>query len=234
MVGDLRSPRLERLALRHLAVEQAQRVDLEAALAVGVQLVLERPVVGAQQLEVRGPALVVADGVELECELVEPYLDQPRASELDDLHVHRRAPNADRLDVELEELPVAPFLRPVVAEHRPDQIEARGLRALVQPAFEVGAHDARCGFGPQGKLPASSVLKAIELLGHGVGVLAHALDQLRVLDDRRLDLSIAEPMRDPRRRPLGHAPQRALLGEDVADTADGLDRRGSRHKRGRL
>ena len=234
MLGHLWGSRLERLALRHLAVEQAQRVDLETALALLVQLVPEGPVVSPEQVQVRGPALVVADGVELERELVEPYLDQPRAGKLDDLHVHRRARPANRLDVELEELPVAPFLRPVVAEHRADEIEARGLRTLVETAFEVRAHDARCGLGPQGKLPAPAILKTVELLGNGVGVLAHALDQLQVLDHRRLDLAIAEPMRHPRRRALGHAPQGALLGKNVADTADGLDRLGSRHKRGRL
>ena len=38
--------------------------------------------------------------------------------ELDDLGVDRGTRIADRLDVELPELPIAPGLRPVVAEHR--------------------------------------------------------------------------------------------------------------------
>ena len=66
VVGDARRFGLERLALRHLAVEQAQRVGLEPPLAVAVQLVLQRPVVLAQQLEVGRPALEVADRVQLQ------------------------------------------------------------------------------------------------------------------------------------------------------------------------
>ena len=41
-------------------------------------------------------------------------------------------------------------------------------------------------------------------------------------------------MGDPRRRLLGYAPEPALLGQDVADATDGLDRFGFGHRLVRL
>ncbi len=139
MVRDPRRTLLEGLVLRHLAVQEAQRVDLQPALAVWVQPVLQRPVIVAQELEVRGPALLVADGVEVQREVRKTDLEQPVATQLDDLDVEGGARRADRLDVELEELAVAALLWAVVAEHRADQVQPRRLRPAVQPTLEIGA-----------------------------------------------------------------------------------------------
>ena len=85
MVGDPGRVSLEGLALGHLAVEQAQRVALQAELAVAVQLRLQRPVVLPQLLEVSRAAFAVADRVQLEPQLAEADLSQPPRRQLDDL-----------------------------------------------------------------------------------------------------------------------------------------------------
>src|SRR5204863_3124386 len=112
----LRDPRcggLERLALGDFAVEKPQGISLQPELAVAVQLLIERTVVVLQLLEIRRTALVVTDRVELQTRIVKAGLPQPRARDLDHLRVDPRRGAPDRLDVELEELPVAAFLWPV-------------------------------------------------------------------------------------------------------------------------
>src|ERR1700687_284873 len=192
MLDDARCAGLEGLALRDLAVEQAQRVSPQAQLTCAVQLRLERPVIRLERLEVGGAALAVPNRVELEPQLAESHLLQPALCHLDDLRIERSAPDSDRFDVELEELAVAAFLGAVVAEHRADQVETRRLRTLVQITLEVGPHDPGRGLGPQGKVPPPAVVESVELLGHGVGVLAYALAELGVLDRRSHDLLVAE------------------------------------------
>src|SRR5258708_39323545 len=87
MVGDAWRLGFERLVLRDLAVEQEERVRLEPPLAVAMQLVLQRSVIRLQQLQVRGAAFGVPDGVELQPELTDSELAQPRGGDLDDLRV---------------------------------------------------------------------------------------------------------------------------------------------------
>jgi hypothetical protein len=100
---------------------------------------------------------------------------------------------------------------------------------LVEAAFEICAHDACGRLRPQRQLSAPAVLEPIKLLGDGVGVLAHPLDQLLMLDDRGHDLLVAEPRRDLGRGPLGGAPQRTIAWKDVANAADSPDWLGARH-----
>src|SRR5207302_1303851 len=122
-------------------------------------------------------------------------------------------------------------LRRVVPKHRADQIKPRGLRALVAPALEVGAHHARCCLRPAREVLRPALLKAIQLFRHGIGVLADALNQLDLLDDRRRDLLIAESSGHVRGALLCLTPQRNRRREDVANSAGGFDRLGSRHRR---
>ena len=56
---------------------------------------------------------------------------------------------ADRLDVPLPELAVAAGLRPVVAEHRPEQRQPHRLRPGLHAVLDVGADDARRRLGPE-------------------------------------------------------------------------------------
>src|SRR5207245_2935669 len=229
VIGDARCIGLEGLTLRDLAIEQAQRIGLQTSLAIAVQLVLERTVVLAQELQVRRPADVVADRVELQPQIADSGLSQPPRRDLDDLRIERRARGPDGLDVVLEELAVPALPRPDVAEHRPEPVKTRGLRPLVEPPLEVSAHDTGGGLGTQGQLAAATILEAVKLLGDGVCVLADSLDELGTFDDRGDDLLVREPCRNLGSCAFGGAPQRAIARKNVANAADRLDRLGARH-----
>jgi hypothetical protein len=194
-----------------------------------VELVLQRPVIGLQLFQVGGAALAVPDRVELESERTQPNLVKPFRGELDDLGVERRRRAADGLDVELKELPVATLRWTVISEHRADQIKTRRLGSLVESAFEIGADDARGRLRAQREIAAAAVLETVELFRHRIGVRADSLDQLGVLDDRRHDLFVSESPRHVGGAPFRESPDRPVAREDVADTADGLDGRGTSH-----
>ncbi len=81
------------------------------------------------------PALGIAERVELElgarqdAELVEDA-----GADGDDLDIGLRLRRADQLDIDLMELPEAPLLRPLVAEHRAvrEELERQALRQPVR------------------------------------------------------------------------------------------------------
>src|SRR6266699_742643 len=114
------------------------------------------------------------------------------------------------------ELAIAALLRAVIPEHGTEQIQPRGLRALVETAFEISADDTCGGLGSERKVAAA-------------GVLADPFDELDTLDDRGDHLLVSEPCRHLGCSALGGAPQRAIARKDVANAADGLDRLGARH-----
>src|ERR1700693_1515984 len=176
-----------------------------------------------------GLPLGVADRVELQVKVAQAQLTKPCGTELDDLSVKRGARRADGFDVELEKLPVAALLRAVVSKHRSDEEEARRLRALVQTGLEISADDSGGRLGSERGVPSPTIVEAIQLFGDGIGVSSDALDQFRMLDDRRHDLLVAEAPCDARRRRLDGAPERTLLRHKVAHTADTLDRFASGH-----
>ena len=117
--------------LRGDVVERAQRITrrLLACAVVEVAGVLLEP--GPQAFEVRGPALGVADRVELETVLVDPEPTEERVVQLDHLGVAGRVVRADRLDVELPVLAKAALLRSAVAVDRLERVELLRLRLAV-------------------------------------------------------------------------------------------------------
>src|SRR5579863_162911 len=117
MIGEERRARNDRAHFGILAVQDAQRIAVEAPPAVAVQRALVRLEVADQLLAVDAPRLRRAEGVDLQ-----PYpLDaepppEPRR-EGDQLRIDVGTGKADRFEVELIELPVTALLRPLVAEH---------------------------------------------------------------------------------------------------------------------
>ncbi len=173
------------------------------------QLVAKGLEVGDQRLPVGGPAAGVADRVQLQTHALQAELPEPGHRHLDHLRVEGRRVVADRLQVELVELPVAAGLRLVMAEHGADQVEPGGLGTLVEVALEVGPHRSRGAFGTQDEPALVTVVELVELLADNVGLAPHSpLDQLGRLQDGSLDLLVAEPLGDPRGRLLGHPPGR--------------------------
>ena len=161
---------------RVMRVEQAQDVPLEAVPLQRRQLRGPGLVVGGQLLDVCRPAGAVADRIEQHLHARHPRVGVEAQTELDDLRVDSRAGVADRLDIELPELPVAPRLRAVVAEHRPDLVDLDRLRPGLHPVLHVRPDDAGGRFGSEG--PGLGFLAARddpeELLLDDVGDLADA------------------------------------------------------------
>ena len=96
-----------------------------------------------EPLEVGGPALTVADRVELKLVLRDVQPAQDVCVQRDQLGVDRRVVGADRLDRELPVLAVAAALRRRIAVHRPNRVELHRLRLPMHAVLEVGADDGR-------------------------------------------------------------------------------------------
>jgi hypothetical protein len=110
----------------------------------------------------------------------------------DRLGVDRGVLGADRLQVELVELPVPAGLGALVPEGGAAGPHLHGQRALVQVVFEHRAQHAGGELGAQRDLAAAAVLEGVHLLAHHVARFADAADEQRgVLEDRGLDGAVA-------------------------------------------
>ncbi len=157
-----------------LAVEKAQRVRVQPALRVGIERVGMPLEVLDQCLAMRAALVGIADRIDRERDTVEPErTPEPRQHD-DLLGVDIRAREAERLDVELMELPIATLLRALVPEHRTAGPCAQ--RPLVEDAvLDRRAHDAGRRFRPQRQaLAVQLVLERVHLVLDDVGVRADA------------------------------------------------------------
>src|SRR5687768_888450 len=102
---------------------------------------------GLEPPEVPGPAVAVADRVELELVVRRAGALQQLVVELDHLGVDSRIGRAERLDRELPMLAEAPALRRRVPVDRGDRVELLRLRLLVQAVLEIRAGDRRGRLG---------------------------------------------------------------------------------------
>ena len=141
VIDDMRRLALQRLVLRILGIEEAQRVLLEACAALFAQLGKVRSIVLTQQLAVGGAADFVADAVQVQAHPSNLQLGKPIPADHDGLHVDHRAAIPNGFDDELVELPKASCLGPVIPEIRTGVEEPNRLRFLVEPGVEVRPHD---------------------------------------------------------------------------------------------
>ena len=179
---------------------------------------------GPQALEVRGPALGVADRVELEPVLGDPEPAEERVVQLDDLGVAGRVVGADRLDVELPVLAKPALLRSAVAVDRLDRVQLLRLRLAVQAVLEVRPDDRRRRLRAQRQRAVAAVEERVHLLRDDVRPLARrAGEQLGVLEHRRVDPAIAVQRAQPLELPLDQLPGRLLGREDVVRAARSLE-----------
>ncbi|OQC34731.1 MAG: hypothetical protein BWX64_02729 [Acidobacteria bacterium ADurb.Bin051] len=214
-----------------LAVEDPERVRPEAPAALLAELGRARLEVGEERGPVGGARRGVPDRVEQHRELREAEPAQEGDEQQQDLDVRSRPPPAEQLGADLVELPVAPPLRPLVAELRPEVVEAHRLRQRLHPVLDVGAADRRGALRAQGEAAPAAVGEGVHLLADDVGRLPDAAgEELRLLEDRGADLpvaveregavhlglhrrpepggrrqQVARPLRRPQRPPL-HAP----------------------------
>ena len=137
---------------------------------------------------VRGPAVRIADRVQVELPLGHAEPAQKLSVEADHLGVDLRAGRADRLERELPVLAVAAAARRAVAVHRRDRVRLHRLRPAVQAALEVGADDRRRALGPERERAVGAVGERVHLLVHDVrGLAGGAREQAGVLEPGRLD-----------------------------------------------
>jgi hypothetical protein len=134
-------------AALHLAVEDAERIPLEATVAVGAEGGEMRRAERTQPLAIHRAAHRIADGVELEMRLPRPHVSEIAGEHHEQLGVDERIVAPERLDPDLMELAVPAALRTLAAEHRPAIVEPRRRIPLREPALEIGAHDPAVASG---------------------------------------------------------------------------------------
>ncbi len=227
VIGERGSVGVDRLVGLVLAVEDTQRIALQAALRILGQLGDVTGIVVDQHLAIDAAALGIAERIDLEHAAFED------AETIEDVSGHRdhldvggRLGRAQHLEVDLMELTLAALLRPLVAKHRAGGEE---LQRQLLAEFAVGhegpadARRARRVFRPQGERFTAAILECVHLLGHDVGRLADAArKKLGELEDRRRHLAIAVEARHVARRvdDMGEAP--ILVGKKIVRAAHGL------------
>src|SRR5579875_269785 len=214
IIEEDRRPGNDALVALILGIEDAQGIAREPgaavlgeAVAVLLEIVEKRPAI-------RGSARGIAQRVQLKHRLVEDTeILEDMGADGDYLDVAERVGNAKQLEVDLMELPVAPLLRTLIAEHRP-RAEEFEREALTEATRDESAHDARRRLRTARELLAAAVGEGVHLLGDDVrGVAQGALEHLGELEDRDADLLVAVEGGDAARR-LGYAMMPpALLGQ---------------------
>ena len=180
------------LHLGPLVVEHPQRVDLRAPPGVLVEVQLRQEL--HEQLAVLRPAGGVAQRGQQQLEVGQPQVAEALHAERHHLGVQRRVVDAERLHVDLGEVPVAAGLRPLVAERRADRPELHRQRAVVQPVLDEGPHQPGGQLRAQRQRAAAAVVEGVHLLRDDVGGLAHpAGEDGGLLEHRRLDVAVARP-----------------------------------------
>ena len=221
-IEQLRCALDDRLHRRIFGVENAQRVADETAPRVFVEqrgMLLE---VIDQRSAVRAPLVALTEAVELESHIAafdQSELAPQRADHQDLLGIDVRPGIAERLDVELMELPIAALLLLFVAEHRAHRPQPQ--RPVVQRVvLDHRAHDAGSGLGTQGQLVAvHRVAPGVHLLLDDVGHLAQAAHEQRAVALHHRAHARLEPL--PQRgvgQPLG---ARHRGRQDVVHAFDG-------------
>ena len=208
---------------RLLAVQDAQRVAVEASAAVRIQFTLVGAKILLQPLTVAGTRRHGPERVDHQSHPRNPQrAPQPRAQR-DQLDVDIRSRKSQGFEVKLIKLPVATLLRPLVPEHRTQAPE------LVARAAQQAVGDCRPGnaggrLGAQRQAVAAEVLEGIHLLFDDIGVFAdRALEQLRMLDDGHPHLFVAIGLEHRATNALEMLPGTDFGGQHVIHAAHRLD-----------
>jgi hypothetical protein len=215
------------LQIRILGVQNAQRIGVQPALRIVVELPREPLEIGDQARAMQTTLFGIADRIDREPRAVGDAQRAPQPRQHHDmLRVDFRAGEAQRLDVELMELPVPPLLRALVAKHRADGPHA--LRPLVgERMLDGGTHDTGGGFRTQRQaLAVELVLERVHLVLDDVRRVADAANEHgRRFDDRHSHVPVPVLGEDAARRVLESLPKRRIVRQDVVHATDRLERR---------
>ncbi len=219
------------LTLRHrrvLRVEKPEGIPLQAIALGGRQRIRVTPVVAHQVGDVRGTACRIADRVDEHLDTGHADVGVEAMTELDDLGIDGGPGIADRLDVELPELPVPARLGTVVAEHRSGRGELHRLRPRLHPVLHVGPRNP-CG-GLRAERPGFGFLRprrdAEQLLLDDVGDLTDApFEDRSLLEQRGLDGPVAVPDGQFGGDPLQAVEDDTVVGKQIAGAPGGAEGR---------
>ena len=208
------------VVLRPLRVQHPERVDGERLAALDREIGDVLGEVGAQRVDVGGPAGGVAHRVQRQRAATESEGAVEPVEQGDDLDVGVRVVGADDLGVELEVLAVPPGLRLLVAVVRPDRPRLpRSGRAV----FDERPHQPGGDLGPQRDPPAALVLEVVHLLADDVGGVADPLEHLDLFDQRRQHEAEAGPAGVLGEGGHEGRPARRFRRQDVAHPLGGLE-----------
>ena len=227
MVHEARGGFHQRLHGGVFGVQNAQRVGVEAARGVFVQLAFVRFKVGDKGGAVLAALLGLAEAAEFQMPVADAEFAPEFGSQQDEFGVRFRAGKTQGFRANLVKLPVAPALRPLAPEHRPHVVEPLRAAALQQVVFKRGAHDAGGVFRAQreavgGAGFVGAVGEGIHLFFHHVGGFAQpARKQRRVLQNGSADVAVGKAAHGATHDAL--QPEPALGGgrEDVVHATDG-------------
>ncbi len=140
-VGNMRQLIDNGLLFRQLRIQHAQRIRLDAPLAIGAQLVAHFLQFAAQPLHICRPAILISDGIDVELCARQIHTSKKCQQHLDHFRIERRmVGRPQQLRANLIELPVPPFLWPFAPEHRPDVVKLYIPRPRVHAVLDVRAH----------------------------------------------------------------------------------------------
>jgi len=173
-----------------------------------------------------GPLGRLPQGIELQGDAGQPQVTPQAGTHQDLFGIDIRAGKAQRLDADLMELAITPFLGAFVAKHLTDVVEPLGLVGN-QVMLDDSAH-ATCGTlrTQRQRLAVEAVDKRVHLLLDDIGDLADGpLEQRCRLDDRQAQGAVAVALEPRTDGLLEQIPELGLVRQDIVHPAYGLDLR---------
>src|SRR5688572_12145974 len=214
-------------AARFFAVESAQRIALNAPLAIAAQLILPLPQECQKNFAILRPALAAAERIDLQRRLRESQATEKIIEQKQNLRVNHWIAAPKRLGADLVKLAHPAFLRPFAPKHRPHVVKFPHRLALEHFRFDIRAHHTGGSLRPEGQLgrlcllraPAVPVIEGVHLLLDDIGSLTDGpAEQLGLLQNRNADLGKRIGAKYLARRSFHGLPKLHFAGQNIRKT----------------
>src|SRR5215831_1314790 len=211
-------------ALRRLAIQDSQRVGVDAASAVCTEprfLLLEER---DQNGQIGCSVCAAPETVHLQCQVRQRESKQKTPEERDHLDIRAGVRGAETFDTELVKLPEPSCLRALVAEHGTQVEIFLGEGVGREVMFDKGPHRSRCTLRSKRQRRTIPVSERIHFLLNDVSRGTDTpSEQSGDLEDRNTDLLKSVTDRCSSSRIFDETPARGLVREDVLDAFNTLD-----------
>src|SRR5579859_1057545 len=222
-VEQQRRPGDDPLHVRVLAVEDAQRIAVQAPPAILIQGGFMRAEISCELVAIGGARGGGAERIDEKLQAREAQPPQQPRRQQNHFRIDVRTREAECLRVDLMELTISSRLRPLAPEHRAHAPYAQPILPQQTVGYH-GPHDSGGGFRTQGNVIFALVDEAEHFLFDDVRKIAdRALEQLRLLDDRDAEFLVAVARKNLARDALQVLPCRGLCRQHVVDAAKRLD-----------